>query len=184
VAAASIVAGLGGHRYGRGWRAPCPAHADQHPSLDIEDRDGRVLFICRAGCTQAEVLRALRVLELWPDETPPSSSRAARGPTFRELVGASAYLPPPACCLRRESKCEHRQQFERHYLIAHLRGDLEAAVKEIVERFAAAREPLGVERLFEEVHAAVAFGAIAPSELPRSLVDRAIAEVALQQEKP
>jgi hypothetical protein len=163
--AGEIVAALGGHRHGRGWRARCPAHHDEHPSLDIEDRDGRVLFICRAGYAQAEVLQALG---LWPDETPQSSSRAARRPTIRELVAASAYVPPPACCLNRESKCAHRLEFERQYLIAHLRGNLACAKREIIERFAAARQPLGVEQLFVELHAAVAFGAIAPPELPRA----------------
>jgi hypothetical protein len=107
VAAPEIVARLGGRRYGRGWCAPSPAHADKHPSLDIEDRDGQVLFICRAGCAQAEVLRALRKLELWPDETLQPASRGARGPTFHKLVEVSAYVPPPACCLNREIKCEH-----------------------------------------------------------------------------
>ena len=139
-----------------------------------------MLFICRAGCAQADVLRALRTRELWPDERPrsQSSSHAAGGPTFRELIAASAYLQPPACCLNREIKCDHWQEFDREYLVAVLRGNLVIAVDEIT----AAREPLGVEELWEELHAAVGFGAIAPSELPRSVVDRVIAEVALLQQ--
>ena len=37
-------------------KADCPAHADENPSLDIEEKDGRTLVICRAGCTQNAVL--------------------------------------------------------------------------------------------------------------------------------
>lgn len=40
------------------WSARCPAHDDASPSLDIEyGRDG-IVFICRAGCSQAEVTAA------------------------------------------------------------------------------------------------------------------------------
>jgi hypothetical protein len=42
------------------WEARCPAHDDRNPSLDItEGDDGRVLLICRAGCSYAAVMRAL-----------------------------------------------------------------------------------------------------------------------------
>lgn len=59
--ASDLAAALGGRKTSRGWRAPCPAHDDRHPSLDItETPDGRVLFICRAGCSQTEVIDALR----------------------------------------------------------------------------------------------------------------------------
>ena len=53
-------------------KACCPAHDDSDPSLDIEVGDnGRVLFVCRAGCDQATVLAALRKRGLWPDAPPP-----------------------------------------------------------------------------------------------------------------
>jgi DNA primase len=47
-------------RYGAGWLAQCPAHADRSPSLSIrEGRDGHVLMHCFAGCETREVLGAL-----------------------------------------------------------------------------------------------------------------------------
>jgi hypothetical protein len=46
-------------------RGQCPAHDDASSSLDIIDKDGKTLFICRAGCTQESVLGALRDLGLW-----------------------------------------------------------------------------------------------------------------------
>ena len=47
-------------------RAKCPAHADHSPSLDIEEKGGRTLVICRAGCTQDAVLESLRAKGHWP----------------------------------------------------------------------------------------------------------------------
>ena len=49
----------------RGRVVHCPAHADSSPSFCIDDRGGRVLFICRAGCRQDEVLQALCARGLW-----------------------------------------------------------------------------------------------------------------------
>jgi len=43
-----------------GYWCICPAHDDHNPSLHVEEgEDGRVLMVCRAGCSQAEVLAAL-----------------------------------------------------------------------------------------------------------------------------
>lgn len=49
---------------GRG-KTHCPAHPDAHPSLDVTDRDGLCLFICRAGCTQQAVIQGFRNLGIW-----------------------------------------------------------------------------------------------------------------------
>jgi hypothetical protein len=48
-----------------GTKTHCPSHQDRHPSLDVVGRDGRVLFVCRTGCPQDEVLSALRRLGIW-----------------------------------------------------------------------------------------------------------------------
>src|SRR4030095_9579039 len=58
----------GGKRNGKGYRAPCPAHEDKDPSLDIADGiSGRPVFICRAGCTNDPVLAARKRRGLWPE---------------------------------------------------------------------------------------------------------------------
>src|SRR5689334_3156139 len=61
-----LVEGLRARKSASGWTARCPAHDDRTPSLSIGWRDGRVLLHCFGGCTQAEVLDALRRRGLWP----------------------------------------------------------------------------------------------------------------------
>ena len=47
--------------------ARCPAHPDTTPSLSINETPaGKVLVKCFAGCSQAEVIAALRRRGLWP----------------------------------------------------------------------------------------------------------------------
>jgi hypothetical protein len=52
-----------------GWIACCPAHADRHPSLSInESDDGKILLHCHAGCDFTRVIGALglRARDLFP----------------------------------------------------------------------------------------------------------------------
>jgi putative DNA primase/helicase len=63
--ASEIIAGLGGNE--RTGMCRCPAHDDKHPSLSVTERDGKVLVRCFAGCSQDEVIAALRHCDLWGD---------------------------------------------------------------------------------------------------------------------
>jgi putative DNA primase/helicase len=66
--ASELAFALGRHRReGSGWRAPCPAHDDQRPSLSILESHGKILVTCRAGCAQSAVIEALRRRGLWSD---------------------------------------------------------------------------------------------------------------------
>jgi putative DNA primase/helicase len=66
-AAETVAAALGqATREGRGWRAICPSHDDRSPSLSIIEKNGKLLVCCRAGCTQNEVVAALKDRGLWP----------------------------------------------------------------------------------------------------------------------
>jgi putative DNA primase/helicase len=61
----SLLARLEGVRTQNGfYRAFCPAHDDRiTPNLDIkEGEDGRVLLLCRAGCSTEEVVEALDLM--------------------------------------------------------------------------------------------------------------------------
>jgi putative DNA primase/helicase len=63
--AKQIVRALGGQWHGTSGAARCPAHRDRVPSLSVTDADGRPLVYCHAGCSQEEVITALRTRGLW-----------------------------------------------------------------------------------------------------------------------
>src|SRR5437867_3238855 len=65
LSAEAVAKALGGHRVGNGWIAPCPAHDDRNPSFSIQERDGKLLVHCFAGCSQVEGIAALRRRGLW-----------------------------------------------------------------------------------------------------------------------
>lgn len=58
--AKSIVEKLGGVWRGTKGECRCPAHDDGSPSLSVRLGDTAILFHCFAGCTSAEVMRALQ----------------------------------------------------------------------------------------------------------------------------
>ena len=49
--------------------ACCPAHDDKNPSFTAKDDNGKILVHCFAGCSQEEVIGALRDLGLWHNAT-------------------------------------------------------------------------------------------------------------------
>lgn len=65
ITAEELARKLGGYRSGRGWIARCPAHDDHSPSLSIRDAANKILVNCRAGCSQTDVIAALKVRGLW-----------------------------------------------------------------------------------------------------------------------
>src|SRR5262245_49459435 len=78
VNAHNIARALNARRNGRNWTAPCPAHDDRTPSLSIKQADDKVLVHCHAGCSQQEVIDALRGRGLWSCE--PGRPSAPREP--------------------------------------------------------------------------------------------------------
>jgi hypothetical protein len=64
----------------------CPAHRDRSPSLDVAER-GRILVVCRAGCSQLDVIGPLQRRGLWPTrQAPPSRSEEPPLATARRHV--------------------------------------------------------------------------------------------------
>lgn len=89
--AKELVEKLGGRwndRMRRG-NGCCPAHDDANPSLDIVEKDGKLLFICRAGCSQDAVIAALRAQGFWPERREKLNGHAA-GP--KRIVAAYDYV--------------------------------------------------------------------------------------------
>jgi putative DNA primase/helicase len=61
----TLVRALEARRSGANWMARCPAHDDKNPSLSIRDAGGKVLLRCHAGCTQRDVIDALKTRGVW-----------------------------------------------------------------------------------------------------------------------
>lgn len=71
---------------GKGFKAKCPAHEDNNPSLKItEGVDGKILFYCHAQCTPADVAAAigLDMSDLFP------VSKAKKAPPVKMPKAAS-----------------------------------------------------------------------------------------------
>ena len=45
--------------------ARCPCHDDNSPSLHVEDKNGKVVFYCHAGCSQEDLIAEFKALGLW-----------------------------------------------------------------------------------------------------------------------
>lgn len=103
-AASDLAHALGRpEQHGQRWRCLCPAHADSTPSLDIDTTpDGRLLFVCRAGCDNGNIIASLTSRGLWPlqDAAPRRSDRPRHREwgdptevyTYRDRDGATVGL--------------------------------------------------------------------------------------------
>lgn len=73
--AEQIVEALGGYN----GMVPCPAHDDRNPSCSVNESDnGEVLVHCHAGCTQSEVIDALKGRGLWSNPQRKTSLKASK----------------------------------------------------------------------------------------------------------
>ena len=92
----SLANALGGAELrGAEWYALCPAHEDTNPSLAITEKDGKLVFVCRAGCTQAVVLAALKERGLWGANSAaprPADRVKRRGGTSGTIIATYDYL--------------------------------------------------------------------------------------------
>jgi len=78
----------------RGSAVHCPNHPDDNPSFGVDERGGRVLFRCRAGCRQADVLAALRARGLWRSANKTASARQSPLEEARAAVIHDALAQP------------------------------------------------------------------------------------------
>ena len=77
---------------GKGSMCRCPAHDDRNPSLSVTERDGTILVYCFAGCSQTEVIQALKDRGLWPAPTQEQRSQAVRRRTQAEIDHARTII--------------------------------------------------------------------------------------------
>jgi phage/plasmid primase-like uncharacterized protein len=85
--AASIGRGLGGRQIGPKWICRCPAHPDHdHPNLEVVEKNGKVLWICRAGCSQEAVGAKLIARGLYPNRDTSSNTHQREYREMRERL--------------------------------------------------------------------------------------------------
>ena len=88
--AQALAEALGGaEKRGAEWCALCPAHDDTSPSLAITERDGKTLWVCRAGCPQEAVTAALQKQGLIPKKRASRSAVASLHPTASKSIIAT-----------------------------------------------------------------------------------------------
>jgi hypothetical protein len=92
-----------GSRSGDGFKTHCPAHRDETPSLQISEKNGKILFKCFGGCSQDAVIEALTSRNLWisskkskkhkSSNTPGNRRNSAtpQGLTLEELAKAKRF---------------------------------------------------------------------------------------------
>ena len=85
-----------------GWRAQCPAHDDNQPSLSVsEGREGKVLIRCHAGCETPSIVAAIGMTmrDLMPasrwgvDETPITPAKQEVSSTTSSTDSAKRTFP-------------------------------------------------------------------------------------------
>lgn len=76
--AATIAAGLERPRKSTdgGWTTCCPAHDDKSPSFSVSDGDKGVVVFCHGGCSQSEVIDALKSKGLWESKSKATGKKA------------------------------------------------------------------------------------------------------------
>ena len=109
-----IAKKFNGYKSGKGWMVHCPAHDDKDPILSVEDKGGTLLFYCHAGCSQEEVMAALKKHGLWdPDDKAAHALEIWESAVPAENTLVETYLAsrnlnmPVPSSLRFHSKLKH-----------------------------------------------------------------------------
>lgn len=106
-----IVQGLGG----KNGIACCPAHDDNHPSLSVgTGSDGKILIRCHAGCSQENVLDALKRLGLWQEQSNSATiSKKSTSQIAHEIWMRSISMGSPQAALARKYLSNRGLHIER-----------------------------------------------------------------------
>jgi len=154
-------------RSGKGWKARCPAHDDQHPSLSVkEGKDGRCLLNCKAHCPTEAVVEALglTMADLFPNDSPRKRRAASNLLVLAQKAGLELFHTPDGVAHAAIDVEDHREtwrvrapQFELWLRRLHYEHAREGLAREVVNEAVAT---LDARALFDgderEVHRRVA----------------------------
>ena len=91
-----------------GWQCCCPAHADNQPSLSLAESDDKVLYHCKAGCTQESVRAAIEGLGFHLNGNFGAIPETKIYYTYYDALGAPIH--------RKEKFLPSKKMFIQHYL--------------------------------------------------------------------
>lgn len=78
---------LGGRRYGRSYRMPCPCHGGKNPTAFIvTDTGDKTLVYCHAGCSQKDLIETLSSMGLWASVSHSDSFRRRQEEEHARIV--------------------------------------------------------------------------------------------------
>ena len=83
------------HKNGVGWKACCPAHDDDDPSLTIsEGNGGNVLLTCHAHCDFSSIVKSLGMKEadMFPPKDKPAAIKGAKRDGWPTVSDVADYL--------------------------------------------------------------------------------------------
>ena len=170
-----IVRELGG-RHGA---CRCPAHEDRSPSLSVRERDGVVLVHCHAGCSQAEVIAALRARGLWPERERPEWTPQQRAEWAHQRRDFERDLPAARYWRRAVmALLEDAVTLEKAKLFDPIEGDADTAAIRAYEGALARLRASGEAMLVQQYRDHRAAMPRACAALVRCMQDRERAEVA------
>ena len=101
MSARDIALALHGRPCGDEWiaRCPVPGHGqgrgDKNPSLSIRDDNGTTLFHCHGGCSQEQVINALKARHLWPELSGSIAPPRQRVDSWTPIQPIPIDAPPP-----------------------------------------------------------------------------------------
>jgi CHC2 zinc finger len=96
--------------------ACCPAHDDRSPSFTATQKGDRVLLHCFSGCSQREVIDALRQRGLWPEK---KKRRTAKIHSLIDKVEMRAFIGAHEYNLKKgiPTTTKHQQLYSQYQRI-------------------------------------------------------------------
>ena len=86
-----IIQTTNAKRTGSGYMGHCPAHEDSKASLSISEADGKVLVKCHRGCSQEDVISALKDKDAW-ELAPLKDNGAVEKYNYTDELGNALYF--------------------------------------------------------------------------------------------
>ena len=103
----ALRCGRSGCSCARGPNVHCPNHDDRHASFTIHESDGKILLNCKTGCSQKDVIEALKGRGLWTTHEPDRQSAQDNGRIAEKPVAIYEYKDASGTVLAMKGRFEY-----------------------------------------------------------------------------